>query len=107
MATEFSKFDVADYIFDREDAATYLGLVAEDNDPAFFLEALGDAARAYSMHRIATDAGVSRESLYRSLSKDGNPRFSTIVKVLDSMGLSFRVVTKEQIAHEAAGREEA
>ena len=59
------------------------------------------------MHRIATDAGVSRESLYRSLSKDGNPRFSTIVKVLDAMGLAFRVVTKEQVAHEAAGREKA
>lgn len=105
METESSKFDVADYIHNQDEAAMYLGSIAEDNDPTFFLEALGDTARAYSMHKIATEAGVSRESLYRSLSREGNPRFSTIVKVLDAMGLAFCVVTKEQLRQEAEERE--
>lgn len=105
MATESSKFDAADYIHNQEEAAMYLGSVAEDNDPAFFLEAIGDVARAYSMHAIATEAGVSRESLYRSLSREGNPRFSTIVKVLDAMGLAFRVTTKKQLRQEAEEEE--
>ena len=105
MGVEFSKYDVADYIRDQDDAAAYLDLMAHDNDPKSFLEALGDTARAYSMHKIATEAGVSRESLYRSLSREGNPRFSTIVKVLDAMGLAFCVVTKEHLRQEAEERE--
>lgn len=105
MGIDFSKYDTADYIRDQDDAAVYLDLTAHDNDPESFLEAIGDVARAYSMHAIATEAGVSRESLYRSLSREGNPRFSTIVKVLDAMGLAFRVTTKKQLQQEAEEEE--
>ena len=79
--------------------------MAHDNDPKSFLEALGDTARAYSMHKIATEGWrVSREPVPLAEPR-GNPRFSTIVKVLDAMGLAFCVVTKEQLRQEAEERE--
>ena len=48
--------------------------------------ALGNVAKARGMTQIAKDAGVGRESLYKSLSKDGNPSFQTIAKVIHALG---------------------
>jgi probable addiction module antidote protein len=56
---------------------------ARGNIPA----ALGDIARAKGMTQIARDAGLGRESLYKALSADGNPEFSTIMKVVAALGL--------------------
>jgi probable addiction module antidote protein len=56
-------------------------------DPAFIADALGVVARARGMSEIARQSGLSRESLYRALSPDGNPEFNTILRVVRSMGL--------------------
>jgi len=49
--------------------------------------ALGDIARAKGMTQVAKETGLSRESLYRALSADGNPSFATVLKVTKALGL--------------------
>lgn len=56
-------------------------------DPALVVDALGNIARARGMSQVAKDAGLARESLYRSLSSGGNPEFATVFKVMSSVGL--------------------
>ena len=61
------------------------------DDVSGIARAVGDIARAKGMTQVARDAGLSRESLYRALSEEGNPSFSTILKVLRSVGLRLTV----------------
>jgi probable addiction module antidote protein len=60
------------------------------DDATFIAAALGDIARAKGMTEVAEAAGVTREGLYRTLSKDGNPSFATILKVMKALGLKLR-----------------
>lgn len=57
------------------------------DDAAGIARALGDIARARGMSQVARDAGLSRESLYKALSENGNPSFATILKVACALGL--------------------
>ena len=57
-------------------------------------EAVGAVARAAGMASVARKTGLSRESLYRSLSAQGNPELATLVKVLDALGLAFDIQPK-------------
>ena len=85
----FSRYDSADYLNTGEDIAAYLEAVMEEagEDPASVAQALGVVARARNMSQLARDVGMSREGLYKALSEDGNPSFSTIVKVARALGL--------------------
>jgi len=95
MPIKTKKWDVVNFLKTPDDMAAYLEAALEENDPAFFAVALGDVARARGMTDVARQAGVSRESLYRSLSADGNPEFATIVKVMGAMGLRMSVVASD------------
>ena len=86
-----SKFDVADYLDNPEVVAAYLTQAFESGDTSFVSAAIGDVARAKGMASVAANAGVSRESLYKSLSGDTSPAFETVRKVLDSFGLKMVV----------------
>jgi probable addiction module antidote protein len=55
--------------------------------------ALGDIARAKGMSQIARETGLGRESLYKAFSPDGNPEFSTVLKVVRALGLRLRAAT--------------
>ena len=81
-----SNFDASESIENEEDAIAYLNAAAETGDPALLQAAIGDIAKARGMGQIAKEAGVGRESLYKSLNKEGNPSFRTIVKVVDALG---------------------
>ena len=59
------KLDVVDYLKTEADIAGYLTAVLEDGDPALFVAAIGDIARAKGMTAIAKKSGITRESLYR------------------------------------------
>ncbi|HVW77706.1 MAG TPA: addiction module antidote protein [Alloacidobacterium sp.] len=89
-------FDPAEYLDDSESIAAYLTDALESEDPAFVADALGVIARARGMSEIAREAGVSRESLYRSLSTDGNPEFATVLRVLHAMGLQLSATPIER-----------
>ena len=59
------------------------------DDAALLAKALGDIARARGMVQLAKDTGLTREGLYKALSKDGNPRLDTVLKVMRALGLRF------------------
>lgn len=88
---KITQFDASDYLVDDESIAEYLNAVLEENDSALLYAALGDIAKAKGMTQIAKDAGLSRESLYKSLSVEAKPRFETIQKVLGALGVSLTV----------------
>lgn len=80
-------WDPVKYLESEADMAAYLAAALEEDDPAVFVAALGDVARAKGMTQIAREAGLGRESLYKALSADGNPEFATVMKVIRSLGL--------------------
>ena len=86
-----SQFRVEDYLASDEMIAAYLTAALEEDDPEFFRMALGDVARARGMAGVAQAAGVGRESLYKSLSAEGNPRFRTVQDVLGALGFTLVV----------------
>ena len=91
MAKTNSKpWDAAEHLETKEDIALYLEAAFEDGDPALIAAALGDAARAKGMTKVAAEAGLGRESLYKALSPKGNPEFATILKVIRALGLRLR-----------------
>ena len=87
--TRTTPYDVAEYLRTPEDMAAYLDAWLEEapDDAAGIARALGDIARAKGMTQVAKDAGLSRESLYRALSGDGNPSFATVLKVARALGV--------------------
>ena len=80
-------WDVTEHLDTPEAIAEYLVAAFEDGDPKLVTAAIGDVARARGMTDLARETGLSRESLYRSLSEDGNPAFSTVLKVLHALGV--------------------
>ncbi|WFF39262.1 putative addiction module antidote protein [Moraxella nasibovis] len=88
---QLTKFDVIDYLQDEQAIADYLAVVLEENDMNAFLEALGTVAKARSMTQVAQQTGLNRESLYKALNTDGSPKFDTIAKVVQALGLRLTV----------------
>ena len=82
-------FDPAKYLEDDEAIAAYMSDALESGDPSFIADALGVVARASGMSEIARKIGMSRESLYRALSADGNPEFATVLRVMQALGLKL------------------
>ncbi len=89
--TQVETYDVAEHLRTPEEMAAYLDacIIESDGDSAFIAKALGNIARAQGMTKVARDAGVSRESLYRALSGDRSPDFATILKVTKALGVQL------------------
>ena len=94
--TKTKRFDAAEYLDSEEARAAYLNEAIESGDAAEISRALGTVAKARGMSAVASDTGMSRESLYRSLSNTGNPEFGTVMKVLDSLDLELAVKPKQR-----------
>jgi len=92
MALESTKWDVVDYLETDEDIAYFLEAAFEDGDPQVITAALGAVARAKGMTQLAKDTGLAREALYRSLSAEGKPEFTTVLKVMKAFGLRLAAV---------------
>jgi probable addiction module antidote protein len=96
---------------DRGYAIAFLQLAMESLDNpeerGGALLSIRAVAEAYGgLGAVAAQAGISRESLYRSLSPKGNPTLKTLVAVLKTLGLR-RTVTDQHSAEEAETQEEA
>jgi probable addiction module antidote protein len=89
--TKTHAYDTAAYLRDEQDMAAYLDAVLADGDAALVVAALGDIARARGMTQLAHDTGLGRESLYKALSAEGNPEFSTVLKVLQALKITLHV----------------
>ena len=85
-------FDVADYLDDNETIAAYLSAALTDPDPDVFLLAVRDVARARGMSELAKDTQLGRESLYKALSAGAKPRYDTMIKVINALGVQLQVV---------------
>ena len=96
MPLETSVFDAAEYIDTPEAQAELLDDAFASGDAAYVAKALGVVARARGMAGVARDAGLSRESLYKSLGDDGNPALATILKVTKALGV--RLTTRVEPA---------
>jgi probable addiction module antidote protein len=90
-STKTAAYDVAEQLRTPEEMAAYLDAWLEEapEDAAGIARALGDIARAKGMSQVARDAGLSRESLYKALSENGNPSFATVLKVARALGVKF------------------
>ena len=81
---------------DLDEAASYLNAAIEDS-PQMFLKALRNVAEAYGMSKVAEEAGRARESLYRTLSEEGNPRLDTLTSILEVLGLRITVEPTQEV----------
>lgn len=92
MTLKTTPYDSADYLDSEEAIAAYMDAVFEDGEPALITHALGVVARARGMSQIARKTGLSRESLYRALSPEGHPEFSTVMRVMKALGLRLAAI---------------
>ena len=89
--SELPKFDAAELLNSAEAIGYFLEEAFETDDPQFIAQALGVVARAKGMTEVAKKTGLTRESLYKALSTEGNPEFATVLKVLGALNLRFAV----------------
>jgi len=82
-----------------KEAETYLSASLEENDQGLFLLALRNVAEAQGgMSKFARKARLNRESLYRMLSKKGNPRLDSLTHLLDVMGFRLTIGLKFRVS---------
>jgi probable addiction module antidote protein len=91
LSLKTTPWDPSEYLDSEEAIAAYLEAAFDDGDPQLIAAALGDVARSQGMTEVARKAGLSRESLYRALSQDGNPELATVLKVTRALGLRITV----------------
>jgi probable addiction module antidote protein len=91
MALKTTKFDVQDHLKTPEDRAAYLAAAFEEGDEEFIKLALNDIARAIGMTEVAKAAGMTREGLYKSLGKGGDPKLSTLLGVAKALNVHLTV----------------
>lgn len=96
MTAPSKPFDFQDrdnLLRDPEQASVYLAECLEDGDIELFQEALRNVAKAQDggVRAVAEQAHLSRENLYRALSKNGKPQLETVSKMLSALGLKFTV----------------
>mgnify|MGYP001792275236 FL=1 len=92
MRVKLRDFDPSEYLDDDEVIAEFLTAALEDSNPEVFLSAIGDVAKARGMAGVAASAGLGRESLYKAFAPGAKPRYETVIKVLQSLGVRLRVV---------------
>ena len=95
-AISVAVFDAADYLDDDEMMAEYLSAALEDPNPDVFLMAVRDVARARGMARLADEAGMGRESLYKALRPGAKPRYETVAKLVRALGVQLHVDPAEK-----------
>ena len=92
ISTEAYRENLLQSLKNPEEAVQYLNACLEDGDPRVFLLALRDVADAHGgIRALSRDARLNRESLYRMLSKSGNPSLNSLSAVLDACGLRLAV----------------
>ena len=86
---KLTEFDMAEYLDSEELQKGYLDYNAREGTPEDLLRAINAVARARGMTEIAKEAGITREGLYKALSPNGNPTFSTVWNVLHAIGYTL------------------
>jgi len=92
MTKRLVPFDMARFLDSDEAIAEYLSQVLEEGDADELVTALGHIARAKGMTKIAEDAGLGRESLYKALAPGAKPRLDTVLRVTKALGVRLTAV---------------
>ena len=92
MAEEFTRWDAADHLQNKEDMRLYLEACADEDpgDGSLIRAGLNDIARAQNMSRLAREIGMTREGLYKALAEQGNPSFATVMRITRALGMQLR-----------------
>ena len=90
--TKFIPFDASDYLDSEKVIAEYLNAALEDPNPDVFLIAVRDVAKAFGMAQLAKDTGLGRESLYKALTPGAKPRYDTVLKLLQALGVKLHAL---------------
>ena len=93
MSETYTRWEITDHLRTKEDVRLYLEACAEEDpgDGSLIRVALNDIARAQNMSRLAREVGMTREGLYKALSKKGNPSFATVMRITRALGMQLRI----------------
>ena len=89
MKIKATPFDAARFLDSEEAISEYINAAIEEGDTALFLAALTNVVKARGIAKVASDAGIGRESLYKTLAPGASPRFETIMKLVRAIGVTF------------------
>lgn len=89
--SELKQWDIQDQLNTPEDMAAYLDAALMEDDPDFFLTAVGDVVKAMGAKKIASEMGHGEKSLYKSFKPGAKPRYDTVFKMLQALGLRIRI----------------
>lgn len=93
------KYQISDYLKTQEDIFYYIDSVLEDGNKEILLEALRNIAIAKGgMGNLAKEAGLNRESLYKTLSENGNPKYETLTTIIKALGFRLSVIPLNEVA---------
>lgn len=91
MTERILPYDPAESLTSPEAIEYFVNDALETSDTAYIIHALGIAARAKGMTKVANETGLAREALYRSFSEDGNPSLKSTIAVLKSLGFKLAI----------------
>lgn len=92
-----SRFDVSEHLDSEEMIASYLNAALEEGDPDLLVAAIADVAKARGIAKVAADAGLGRESLYKTLTPGSRPKLDTVFKLMHALGV--RLMAAPETAH--------
>ncbi|MEN8253190.1 MAG: addiction module antidote protein [Patescibacteria group bacterium] len=91
MKIKLSKYNTTDYLKTEEDIKEYLKASFETGDSKLIARALGDVAKIKGMSKIAKTTKLDRSNLYTSLTEQGDPKLSTVTKIIRNFGYSISI----------------
>ncbi|WP_079229331.1 addiction module antidote protein [Pseudomonas putida] len=90
-------FEASRFLDSPETIAAFLAEAMKANDAQILMQALGEVAKARGVNQFAHDAGVNRESLYKTLKGGDKTRFATIQKLMLALGVELTVKPLEKM----------
>jgi probable addiction module antidote protein len=88
---KIARFDAADYLDSEVAIAAYINAALEEGDADLLMAAIADVAKARGIAKVAADAGVGRESLYKTLTPGSKPKLETVFKLMHALGVKLTV----------------
>jgi probable addiction module antidote protein len=88
---KIARFDAADYLDSEAAIAAYINAALEEGDADLLMAAIADVAKARGIAKVAADAGVGRESLYKTLAPGSKPKLETVFKLMHALGVKLTV----------------
>jgi probable addiction module antidote protein len=102
MVMKTRDYDPARHLDSEEAIEEYLSATCEDGGPGEIARALGVVARARGIADISRKTGLTRQSLYKALSGEGNPELATIARVAEALGFRLTLARAGDRRQDAA-----